>query len=113
MISWGAPGPSPPASAQVTSALVSAARPGAPTPSSLVTRILTYDDPTGPGSAEPGRSPGVRGPVTGTSRPCPRPPHPCGGPGLLQFTRNAGPHAQDLRRLAHGPAVAHRARSPG
>ena len=41
------------------------------------------------------------------------PPHPRRGPGLLQFTRNAGRLAQDLRRLAHRAAVAHRARPPG
>ena len=48
----------------------------------------------------------------GHARP-PGTPHPRRGPGLLQFTRNAGPLAQDLRRLAHRAAVAHRARPPG
>ncbi len=68
-------------------------------------------------------SPAVRGspgPDIRRSGPCHpgftrgrRTPHPRCGPGLLQFTRNARPLAQDLRRLAHRAAVAHRARPPG
>ena len=100
-------------SAQPTSALVSAASPGAVTPSSLVTRILTCAHPTGRPAPRQGRSPDGRGPFTGASRAARSPPHPCGGPGLLQFTRDDGPNTQDLRGLAHRPAVAHRARASG
>ena len=116
MISCGDPGPSVPAlSAQATSALVSAASPGAVTPSSLVTRILTCASPYRPGRrrGRQGPSRGVRTPVTGPSPPPGSAPHPRPGPGLLQFTRHGRPHAQDLRRLAHRAAVAHRARPPG
>src|SRR5271157_5801160 len=68
MISCGRPGPSVPArSAQPTNALVSAASPGAATPSSLVTRTLTWTHPTGRRVARRCPSPDGRAPVTGTS----------------------------------------------
>ena len=61
MISCWGPGPSVPlASVQATRALVSAASPGASTPSSLVTRILTCAHPIG-------RHPGASASVTGSS----------------------------------------------
>src|ERR1700730_3343149 len=100
-------------SAQSTSALVSAARPVAVTPSSLGTRILTCPHPTGHGLGRQELSQGVLPPVTVPSPAGGLPPHPRGVPGLLQFTRNARPNAQDLRRLADRPAVAHWPRPPG
>src|SRR5258707_4003030 len=113
------PGPSPSPSAQATSALVSAASPGAPPPSSLVTRILTVRSPYNPPLPMPRPGHPPFGPVSPTLHAKGRPavlaaPHARRGPGLLQFTRNARrPYAPDLGRLAHGAAVAHRARPPG
>src|SRR6185437_453547 len=59
-ISWASP-------AHATNARVSAARPGALTPSSLVTRILIRANPTGHPRRPPGSSPPVRDPVTSSS----------------------------------------------
>src|SRR5277367_6549091 len=111
MISWAGSPPVRPV--QATRALVSAASPGALTPSSLVTRILTVHSPYRP----PSRGPGPDHPPFGSVSPArharPGAPHPPHGPGLLQFTRHARLLAQDLHRLAHRAAVAYRARAPG
>ena len=111
MISCGSPARRcPHARPSPTNALVSAASPGAATPSSLVTRTLTWTHPTGRRVARRCPSPDGRAPdhrdVTGTHRQ-PDGPSPCRGPGLSSFTRNDGPNPQDLGRLAHRPAVAH------
>src|SRR3974390_586802 len=107
MTSWGGPGPSPTsASVQATSPLVNAASPGARTPSSLVTRILTCTHAIGARPMRVWPSPVVHAPVTGL-------PSPLQSPWSASIHPHAAAYAHDLGRLAHRAAVAHRSRAPG